>query len=81
MQKLAKLHRSTKHAMIAGVCGGIAEYLGWSPTMVRLAFILLIILTAPVTFGGGVLIYLIMWTLMPKATVDSYVTTTQYREL
>ena len=79
MQKLAKLHRSTKHAMIAGVCGGIAEYIGWSPTMVRLGFLLLIALTTPITLGSGALIYFIMWVLMPKATADSYVAMTQYR--
>lgn len=34
MSKLVKLHRSKNHRMIAGVMGGIAEYLGWSPNMV-----------------------------------------------
>ena len=41
MDKLTKLHRSRKHRMVAGVMGGIAEYLGWSPTMTRLLFVII----------------------------------------
>ena len=39
MAKLTKLHRSRNHRMIAGVMGGIAEYLGWSPTLTRILFV------------------------------------------
>ena len=35
------LYRSRRNSMIAGVCGGIAEWLGWSPTWVRLLYILI----------------------------------------
>lgn len=69
MQKLYKLHRSRQHRMIAGVMGGVAEYLGWSPTMVRLLFV--IISTASVAVPG-VLIYFILWIVMPNATAQSY---------
>lgn len=81
MQKLAKLHRSKNSRMIAGVCGGIAEYLGWSPTMVRLAFLLLIALTSAVTFGGGLLIYAIFWVLMPEAKPSSYIDAVDVRQI
>lgn len=50
--------------MIAGVCGGIAEWLGWSPTWVRLLFILISILS--VAFPG-IIVYIILWIVMPKA--------------
>jgi phage shock protein C len=33
------LYRSRKHKIIAGVCGGIAEWLGWDPTVVRIAYV------------------------------------------
>ncbi|CAN5659740.1 hypothetical protein BH20ACT1_BH20ACT1_03260 [soil metagenome] len=46
--------------MIAGVCAGIADRLGWSTTRVRLVFVLLGI------FGAGELLYLVLWVLMPK---------------
>ena len=50
--------------MIAGVCGGLAEWLGWSPTWVRLLYILVSILS--VAFPG-IIVYIILWIVMPKA--------------
>lgn len=40
------LKRSRDQRMIAGVCGGIAEWLGWSATSVRIAFFLVSVLSA-----------------------------------
>lgn len=37
--QLTKLHRSRQHRILAGVMGGIAEYLGWSPTLTRILFV------------------------------------------
>ncbi|MEA3459593.1 MAG: PspC domain-containing protein [Chloroflexota bacterium] len=56
-----RLHRSRKEKMIAGVCGGLAEYFRIDPTIVRLAFVLLTLAD-----GIGVLAYLILWAIMPK---------------
>lgn len=50
--------------MIAGVCGGIAEWLGWSPTWVRFLYVLISILS--VAFPG-IIVYIILWVVMPKA--------------
>lgn len=58
-----KLRRS-KNQMIAGVCAGIAEYLGWDITLVRVAYVLLSIFSAGFP---GLLIYIILWAVMPKA--------------
>lgn len=69
MNKLKKLHRSYNHRLIGGVMGGIAEYLGWSPTLTRLAFVIISSASAAVP---GVLIYLILWIMMPNATASSY---------
>lgn len=76
--KLYKLHRSRQHCMIAGVMGGIAEYLGWSPTMVRLLFVIISTVSVAVP---GVLVYFILWIVMPKATADSYVPNAEYRQV
>ncbi len=69
MAKLTKLHRSQNHRMIAGVMGGIAEYLGWSPTWVRVLFVIVSSVSVAVP---GILVYIILWIVMPKATVESY---------
>ncbi|HEX7150478.1 MAG TPA: PspC domain-containing protein [Thermoanaerobaculia bacterium] len=60
------LYRSRRNAMIAGVCGGLAEWLGWSPTWVRLLYIIVSILS--VAFPG-IIVYIIMWLVMPKSPV------------
>lgn len=49
--------------MIAGVCGGIGEYFGIDPTAVRVAYVLLSLLS--VAFPG-LLIYLVLWALIPE---------------
>lgn len=58
------LTRSRRYCMIAGVCGGIAEWLGWDPTVVRILYVLVSILS--VAFPG-ILVYLVLWVVMPKA--------------
>ncbi len=58
------LERSRK-SMIGGVCGGIAHWLGWDPTLVRLLYVLISIFSAGFP---GILIYIILWILMPKAS-------------
>ena len=58
------LYRSRRHKIIGGVCGGLAEWLGWLPTMVRVLFVLASILS--VAFPG-IIVYVVMWVLMPQA--------------
>jgi phage shock protein C len=58
------LQRSRKNKMIAGVCGGIAEWLGWDPTIVR---ILYVVVSAVSVAFPGILAYLVLWIIMPKA--------------
>ena len=58
------LHRSRQHKMIAGVCGGIAEWLGWDPTVVRIVYVLVSVLSAAFP---GIIAYVVLWALMPKA--------------
>ena len=61
----SKLHRSTTNRIIAGVCGGFAEWLGWNPTTFRVLFVVVSILSAAFP---GILVYLILWLVMPKAS-------------
>ena len=55
-----RLTRVEDGRMIAGVCAGLANYLGVDATVVRLIFVLLALFAA-----GGVLLYLILWLIMP----------------
>lgn len=61
MEEQKRLTRSNDK-MIAGICGGIAEYFGWDPTLVRVGYVLLSIFTV----FAGILAYLILWLIMPK---------------
>ena len=58
------LQRSREHKMIAGVCGGIAEWLGWDPTVVRILYV--VVSCVSVAFPG-ILAYIVLWLIMPKA--------------
>ena len=60
------LYRSRRNSMIAGVCGGLAEWLGWSPGWVRLLYILISVLS--VAFPG-IIVYIILWVVVPKSPV------------
>ena len=57
------LRRSRDDRMIAGVCGGIAKWLDWDPTLVRILYVVVSIFS--VAFPG-ILVYLILWFVMPK---------------
>jgi phage shock protein PspC (stress-responsive transcriptional regulator) len=54
--------RSRSDRMIAGVMGGIARRFGWSPTVLRLVFVLVSVASAAFP---GIVVYLILWLLMP----------------
>ena len=52
----------SEDSVIGGVCGGIAEYFGWDPTVVRVIWLILIVFG----IGSPILIYLILWIIMPS---------------
>lgn len=58
-----KVCRSIENHRIAGVCGGLAEHLGWPAFRMRVVWVLATLFTA----FAGVLVYLALWYLMPKA--------------
>ena len=56
-----RLFRSKKNRMIAGICGGIAEYLDMDPTVIRLLWVLFTLMG-----GAGVIAYIIAWIIIPE---------------
>lgn len=58
---MKKLCKSNSQKMIAGVCGGIAEYFGWDPTIVRLGFAVFSVFA-----GSGIVLYLLAAVIMPQ---------------
>ena len=57
-----RLTRSKSERMLLGVCGGIAAWLGWDPTIVRVAYVLVSICSAAFP---GIFVYLILALVMP----------------
>ena len=62
MNNEKKLTRSLNDRMLAGVCAGLANYLGMDPTVIRLIFVLLFFVSGP----GILLAYLIMMIIVPE---------------
>jgi phage shock protein C len=62
-----KFYRSRKDRVIAGVCGGMAEYFEIDPIIVRL-----IALSLVLSAGGGIIAYLIAWIAVPNDPEDQY---------
>lgn len=63
-----RLYRDSSDKLLGGVCSGIANYMNFDPSVVRLLF-------AIVTFGGfgfGLLLYIILWIVLPEQNLDNY---------
>ena len=58
------LRRSRRHRILGGVCGGLADWLGWGVTLTRVLYVLVSILSAAFP---GILVYIILWIVMPEA--------------
>lgn len=61
-----KLTRSRSNRWLAGVCGGLAEYLDVDATLIRVLFILF-----SFAVGGGLLIYILLWIIMPEGSEEA----------
>lgn len=61
----APLRRSTSDRMIAGVVGGLARYFSIDPTLARVIFVVVSVLSAAFP---GILVYLVLWVLIPEAS-------------
>ena len=63
MEEPRKLYRSRNQRMLAGVCGGLAEYFNVDATLIRVLFLVLTV------FGGsGLVIYVVMWLIVPDVS-------------
>jgi phage shock protein C len=63
MEEPRKLYRSRTERMVAGVCGGLAEYFSVDTTVIRVLFLVITL------FGGaGLVVYVVMWILVPDAS-------------
>jgi phage shock protein C len=74
MNSSKRLARSNTDRIIAGVCGGIANYLNIDPTLIRLGFVLLVL------SGVSPLLYLLMWAVLPSEDSAQGQWTNQVRE-
>ena len=63
MEEKKRLTRSNTK-MIGGVCAGLAEYLDIDPTIVRIVWVLMVLFA-----GFGILLYIILWLIMPKQQI------------
>ena len=61
MDPSRRLKRS-RNRWIAGVCGGLAEWLGWDVTLVRVLYVVVSVLSAAFP---GTLVYILLWVIMP----------------
>ena len=57
------LRRSSTNKVLTGVCGGLAEWLGWDPTLVRILYFFISVISAAFP---GTLVYIILWIAMPE---------------
>lgn len=57
------LRRDSHDYMIGGVCGGLARWLGWDPTVVRVVYVLLSVISAAFP---GILVYILLWLIVPQ---------------
>jgi len=62
-----KLHR-VRNCILGGVCGGIAEYLGWDRALVRLLYVIVSILSAAFP---GTIVYIVLWIVMPMKSAGN----------
>jgi len=59
-----RVYRSRNEKLIAGVCGGLGEYLGVDPVLIRIVWVVTVICA-----GTGILAYILAWILIPKEPV------------
>jgi len=69
-----KLYRSRNNRLIAGVCGGLAEYFDIDLIIVRLITLILVL-----SFGAGLIAYIIAWIVVPEEPDNLYPTSTEIR--
>ncbi len=67
MSDIKRLYRSRQKRILAGVCGGIAEYFKIDPLIIRLLFVFIFFLN-----GAGIIAYIIGWIIIPEKPYDHF---------
>lgn len=60
---MKRLTRSTTDRWIAGICGGIGEYLEIDPNVIRVIWVIVTVLSG---FFPGIIIYILLWIILPE---------------
>ncbi len=60
---MKRLYRSTTDQLVAGICGGIGEYLEIDPNVIRVIWV---IITAITGFVPGIVVYILLWIILPQ---------------
>lgn len=60
-QEIRRLYRSDEDRVIAGICGGLGDYFGIDPVLIRLVWIIFAL-----TGGMGIVMYLLFWIFIPR---------------
>jgi phage shock protein C len=66
MAEVKRLYRSRANRILAGVCGGIGEYMNVDPTIIRV-----IVILVALVYGTGILLYIIAWLIIPERPIES----------
>jgi phage shock protein C len=69
---MKRLYRSRKERILGGVCGGLGEHIDVDPTIIRLVWVVVTLLS----FGTGIIVYLIAWIIIPESHDESTMLTT-----
>jgi phage shock protein C len=69
---MKRLYRSQKERMLGGVCGGLGEHIDVDPTIIRLVWVVVTLLSC----GIGIIFYLIAWIIIPDSPEESMVPAT-----
>lgn len=72
------LYRSRQRNIVAGVMGGIAERYGWNANLLRIIFVIVSLISAAFP---GIIVYIVLWLIMPKAPLNSSANLPQFRNL
>jgi phage shock protein PspC (stress-responsive transcriptional regulator) len=59
---MKRLYRSTRDRMLAGVCGGVADHLAVDPSLIRLIWVAVTLLS----LGTGIIVYILAWIIIPE---------------
>jgi phage shock protein PspC (stress-responsive transcriptional regulator) len=64
---MKRLYRSTKERLLGGVCGGLGEHIDVDPTIIRLVWVVVTLLS----LGTGTIVYLAAWIIIPESPEES----------